>query len=792
MDHSGTGTGPTPDAPTPLPFQCDIVAQPGGRASTSPQIDIDHSGGANNGRVYVTWSDLRPGSGTTKCDSTAPDTTQLTFDSFVASAAGALPGSAAPSASVATRLYADNTEGTTTTNSDDWFPWLAVDQSNGDAWANFYSTRDDATRKKTNFYARQVTPSGGGHTLGALTKVSAAESDYSANPCCGFGNDYGDYTGMDAAGGIAYPVWSDKSSGDGEAFSFVKLAKPTASTSATTGISQTGGTLNGTVNPRGGATTYHFEYGTNTSYGTSTTTGNLGADFANHTVTATLTGLSAGTQYHFKLVATNAAGTTETPDATFTTTAAPGVSATTESATNVTDSGATLHGTANNANGLSAHFDYGTSTTYNQVTPNQTVSGSPAALSANVSSLLPNTVYHFRLVVGTANGADQSFKTTGPPTPTTNAAQSISQTSASLRGSIDTGGQSTTWHFERKLSGANDSTYVSVPGGSTLPPSPSPAAVSSTTSGLSPGTAYTYRLVADNASSPDPGVNGNEVSFTTLSAAPPPPPAPSATTDNASGVTDSAASLAATVNPNGVTTSYHFDYGTTAAYGPSTSSASAGSGSSAVGVSQSVSGLSASTTYHYRVVATSSGGTTLGSDRTFTTGAAPAIVPSGGDSGGAGTPPPPAAVPPALPPKLTIRLPAQTLASALKRGVRYRVRCDVPCRLDASILGDSRLLSRVAAAKLVRFGRTRRTLTAPGTVTLTIKFTRAARRALSRRKSARLRLRTIAVSTANGKRSTSELTLRLPARLAASRRVPVSGAAFVPGWALAASARSSR
>ena len=81
----------------PLPFGCPIVAQPGGRASTSPQVDVDRSGGPNNNRVYVTWSDLRTGSGSTRCAAiVAPAATHLTFDSFVASAVGALPGSASP------------------------------------------------------------------------------------------------------------------------------------------------------------------------------------------------------------------------------------------------------------------------------------------------------------------------------------------------------------------------------------------------------------------------------------------------------------------------------------------------------------------------------------------------------------------------------------------------------------------------------------------------------------------------------------------------------------------------
>jgi hypothetical protein len=63
-----------------------------------------------------------------------------------------------------------------------------------------------------------VVPFGGGHILGALQKASTAASDYSANTCCGFGNDYGDYTGLDATNLTALPVWSDKSTADGELF----------------------------------------------------------------------------------------------------------------------------------------------------------------------------------------------------------------------------------------------------------------------------------------------------------------------------------------------------------------------------------------------------------------------------------------------------------------------------------------------------------------------------------------------------------------------------------------------
>jgi hypothetical protein len=229
----------------PVPFACPILAQPGGRASTSPQVDVDHSIGPQNGRVYVTWSDLRTGSGATRCaDSTAPVSTHLTWDSFVTSAASALPGSANPSPNVATRLLTDG-EGGGQANSDDWFAWLAVDQTTGQAWADFYSTREDATRDKTNFYVRTVTPAVSGHTLGALNKVSSLPSDYSNNPCCGFGNDYGDYTGIDATEGVAIPVWSDKRDpGDGEAYAFVE-ADPTTRTLTVAKAGSGSGTVTG-------------------------------------------------------------------------------------------------------------------------------------------------------------------------------------------------------------------------------------------------------------------------------------------------------------------------------------------------------------------------------------------------------------------------------------------------------------------------------------------------------------------------------------------------------------------
>jgi hypothetical protein len=95
--------------------------------------------------------------------------------------------------------------------------------------------------------------------------------------------------------------------------------------------------------------------------------------------------------------------------------------------------------------------------------------------------------------------------------------------------------------------------------------------------------------------------------------------APTASTGPAGGVTDVAATLAGSVNSKGSPTSYHFEYGTTTAYGATTPATDAGSGVNAVAASASVGGLSPATTYHYRVVASNTGGVAQGGDQTFTT-----------------------------------------------------------------------------------------------------------------------------------------------------------------------------
>ncbi|HEX4838496.1 MAG TPA: hypothetical protein VFV03_08250, partial [Solirubrobacteraceae bacterium] len=115
---------------------------------------------------------------------------------------------------------------------------------------------------------------------------------------------------------------------------------------------------------------------------------------------------------------------------------------------------------------------------------------------------------------------------------------------------------------------------------------------------------------------------GGLLALPLLSGAAPTPPAPKpplAYTGYVPEVTETSATLKGGVNPRGTETSYSFQYGTSSAYGSQTPSSPAGTGTQEIKVSQALAGLTANTTYHYRLIAVSAAGTTLGQDRTFAT-----------------------------------------------------------------------------------------------------------------------------------------------------------------------------
>ncbi|MFZ1925148.1 MAG: choice-of-anchor Q domain-containing protein [Solirubrobacteraceae bacterium] len=100
-----------------------------------------------------------------------------------------------------------------------------------------------------------------------------------------------------------------------------------------------------------------------------------------------------------------------------------------------------------------------------------------------------------------------------------------------------------------------------------------------------------------------------------------PPNAPTVVPGAASSVTQTTATLNATVDPNGGNvTKCEFEYAPTESFTRRAPCAVLpGSGDSAVSVSAAVTGLTASTTYHFRIVATNAGGTSDDTGETFNT-----------------------------------------------------------------------------------------------------------------------------------------------------------------------------
>ena len=151
--------------------------------------------------------------------------------------------------------------------------------------------------------------------------------------------------------------------------------------------------------------------------------------------------------------------------------------------------------------------------------------------------------------------------------------------------------------------------------------------------GLAPGTTYRYRLVALNSLDlVEPGSSacgveraqeaaGAEATFTT----PLTPEPPVAVTGAAEALSQNGATLSGTVNPDGGTTSYAFQIGIDTSYGVQLFGA-AGAGREAQAVSFNVEYLQPGTTYHYRLVASNTGGAVYGADETFTTPVFPAAT----------------------------------------------------------------------------------------------------------------------------------------------------------------------
>ncbi len=80
-------------------------------------------------------------------------------------------------------------------------------------------------------------------------------------------------------------------------------ASPQIQTPARMGLSNTGATLNGIVNPEGLETKYYFEYGTTKAYGRKTAEVSVGSGTSNVEESKAITGLRSSTHVHFEVLA---------------------------------------------------------------------------------------------------------------------------------------------------------------------------------------------------------------------------------------------------------------------------------------------------------------------------------------------------------------------------------------------------------------------------------------------------------------------------------------------------------
>jgi hypothetical protein len=198
---------------------------------------------------------------------------------------------------------------------------------------------------------------------------------------------------------------------------------PVAVTLEATAIDAGHATLNGTVDDNGAVASVAFDHGTTEAYGASAPgmPASVGPAAGSVPATLRLSGLACGTTYHFRVRAENTAGAAPGADQSFATSPCPAPpTATTAAATDVTKTGARLHGIVNdNRSDAAASFEYGPTPAYGL-----TVAAVPAAIAAGAGStsveaslagLACGTTYHFRArgvnAIGTGLGAGLGFTT---------------------------------------------------------------------------------------------------------------------------------------------------------------------------------------------------------------------------------------------------------------------------------------------------------------------------------------------------------------------------------------------
>jgi hypothetical protein len=198
----------------------------------------------------------------------------------------------------------------------------------------------------------------------------------------------------------------------------VAASSPAVSTQPAASVTTSSAVLRGTVNPNGAKTSYVFQWGLTTAYGTSSRLRSAGAGTTSAPVSLLLRRLLPGTVYHYRLVALSKAGGAIGRDRSFKTKGNPPPYAATGPTTQVSASTATVTAVVNpNHQKTTWYFQYGLSPSYTSQTVAQTLpaGGSPVTVSQQLQGLSPGTIFHYRIVAVNRGvverGADAIFMT---------------------------------------------------------------------------------------------------------------------------------------------------------------------------------------------------------------------------------------------------------------------------------------------------------------------------------------------------------------------------------------------
>jgi len=241
------------------------------------------------------------------------------------------------------------------------------------------------------------------------------------------------------------------------------------------------------------------------------------------------------------------------------------------------------------------------------------------------TELVPGGIYYLAVQNNTASTVTYSLEVAfalnlpgiGAPLVTNFPAANITATTATLSASVVPNGAVTAVYFAYGLTNSvtNFSPVVVLTNSlySVWP-------VTTTLTGLLPGNTYYFEVIATNSAGAS--TNGLNGAFNT------PALPPAVTTEPATNVTSTSATLVALVNPNGTNTTVYFEYGTNTSYGQLTTVVSlTGNLNTAQPVTRPVAGLLPGVVYHYQALGANSAGTNFGGDLTFTNApAAPSVT----------------------------------------------------------------------------------------------------------------------------------------------------------------------